>query len=728
MPNYNIEQKIALRLNILPKQAAAAIKLMDEGNTIPFIARYRKEATNELLEEQLRQIEMLLKTIRNLAKRKEEIMNNLKKANQLTPVLLEKINQAAHMQELEDIYLPYKQKRHTRAEKAKAQGLLPLGKNLLAQKRLSDSPAKLAQDFLRENKIPLSLEDALQGARDIAAEHIMEMPDIRQLIRQKIWQDGQLSTKLNEKSPLAQTFLMYQNYTEALRSLPPHRILAINRGETQKALTVSIQTDHEKNIYAICQKIIRHPSPYSTELTAAITDGYKRLLLPALSRDIRRTLTDKAAQHSIRIFSKNLQQLLLQPPIAGCTVMGLDPGYRTGCKMAIVDPTGQILAHGVFHLTSTQSAREKAKNEFLQLVKDFSVNLVSIGNGTASYETETFVAESIKEFHLPLKYIITNEAGASVYSASALAVKELPDYDVTIRGAVSIARRIQDPLAELVKIEPQAIGIGQYQHDVNAKELALSLDAVVESVVNQVGVDLNTASAALLQHIAGMTQATAHNIVNHREANGRFSNRTELLRVSRLGQVAYTQCAGFLRISDGSCALDNTSVHPESYSLAEKILCSLDLTTQDIANKKNLPILQEKLSKLSPQAIATKLQAGLPTIRDIISALMQPGRDPRATLPAPLTRKNLLHIADLHLGTILRGTIRNITDFGAFVDIGLKKTGLVHISELSHHHIKHPLDIVSIGDIINVKVISIDEERERIGLSLKQTIQEGEIA
>ena len=723
----NISAAIAAELHIKPKQSEAAIRLLDENNTVPFIARYRKEATGELDEEQLRSIEERLGYLRSLVKRQEEILGKIEEQGKLTPQLQQAIEKAGKLQELEDLYLPYKQKKRTRAQMAREKGLEPLAAALLAQAAGKETALDIAAGFINEEKGVETAEDALQGAIDIAAETIMEDAARRKAMREHLWKTAELSAELDEKAEEAQTFLMYADYHEPIRTLPSHRVLAMNRGEKKDCLKIRLVTDNEANIQHIYKGVCRQPSPFSEALQLAVEDGYKRLLLPALERELRSQLTENAEKQAIHIFGVNLRQLLLQAPLAGHTVMGLDPGYRTGCKMAIVDPTGTVLDHGVLYLTMSEDARASSAKKVLALIRKHHVDLISIGNGTASYETEEFTAQLIRDHGLDVHYIITSEAGASVYSASKLAKEELPDYDVTIRGAVSIARRVQDPLAELVKIDPQAIGVGQYQHDVNQKELTGTLDATVESAVNHVGVDLNTASIALLKHISGINASIAKNIVAYRDENGRFQNRRQLLKVPRLGNAAFTQCAGFLRISGGSAALDNTPVHPESYALAEKLLERLGFTMEDLADKESLALLAAKRQLLSLEQLAKELDAGVPTLRDILDALVKPGRDPREDLPAPLTRKAIVKLSDIQVGALMRGTVRNITDFGAFVDIGIKTAGLIHISELSKKRVKHPLDVVSVGDILTVMVISVDEKRGRIGLSLKQVPKEAAV-
>lgn len=722
MLEQNITAYLANLLKLKTSQINAAIKLIDEGNTIPFIARYRKEATGDMKDEQLRDLNDKLIYVRNLIKRQNEIKNNIEEQGKMTPELSLAIDKVEKLQELEDIYLPYKQKKRTRAMIAKEKGLEPLAQFILKQEDSSEKLEDIALKYLNDEVT--SSDEALAGASDIIAETISDSADIRAKLRQHLWQTSSLSITRDKEADSDEAFLMYEDYTEPIKHLPSHRILAINRGESKDILKVKLISDIDKDIAIITKFILKQNSPYKEFLTNAIIDAYKRLIFPALEREIRNQLTETAQTQAIHVFASNLKQLLLQAPLAGYTVMGLDPGYRTGCKMAIIDATGQVLDHGVLYITMSDDAKAKSAQKLLDYIQKYKVNLISIGNGTASYETEEFVANLINEHKLPVHYLITNEAGASVYSASKLAVEELPEYDVTIRGAISIARRIQDPLAELVKIEPKAIGVGQYQHDVNQKELANTLDAVIEAAVNHVGVELNTASAALLKHIAGINATVAKNIIKYRDEHGIFSSRKELLKVSRLGPTAYTQCAGFLRINGATCPLDNTPVHPESYPLAEQILAELGFSLEDLADKNKLDLLKAKIKLVDIDKLATKLNAGVFTVKDILDALTKPGRDPREDLPAPLTRQNIIKLEDIKVGTIMRGTVRNITDFGVFVDIGIKTAGLIHISELSNKHVKHPLDVVSVGDILNVLVISVDAKRNRIGLSLKQVTKE----
>ena len=723
----NISSSIAKELKINPHQSDAVIKLLDEGNTIPFISRYRKEATGELDEEKIRLISERLTYLRNFVKRQEEILGRIEEQGKLTDELRAAIEATAKLQELEDIYLPYKQKKRTRASIAKEKGLEPLSAAMLLQSESKGDAKEYASRFINEEKEVASADDALAGAMDIIAEAISEDAALRQQLRRFLWNNAFLITSLDsekEETELGQTYLMYKEYRELVRTLPSHRVLAINRGEKQECLKVKLEADTDSIINKIESSWLKDESIFTAYIKDAITDSWKRLIAPSLEREIRSQLTEDAEKQAIHIFGTNLKQLLLQAPLAGHTVMGLDPGYRTGCKMAIVNPTGHVIDHGVLYITHGEKGASESAKKALALIKKHNVTLISIGNGTASLETEEFAAKLIKDNSLNVHYIITNEAGASVYSASPLAKEELPDYDVTIRGAVSIARRVQDPLAELVKIEPKAIGVGQYQHDVNQKELAGSLDQTIESAVNHVGVELNTASPALLKHIAGINATIAKNIVAYRNENGAFKSRRELLKVARLGNAAFTQCAGFLRIAGGEFPLDNTPVHPESYPLAEAVLKKLNASLDMLTDKKQLELLQAKIKLADPEKLAHDLSAGVPTVKDILDALAKPGRDPREDLPAPLTRKAIVKLSDIKPGTIMKGTVRNITDFGVFVDIGIKTAGLIHISELGTRRVKHPLDVVSVGDILDVLVITVDEKRGRIGLSLKQLPKE----
>ena len=722
----NISGVIAKELKIKKSQSDAAIKLIDEGNTIPFIARYRKEVTGALEDEQLRNLNERLLYLRNFVKRQGEILNKIEEQGKLTDELKAAIEKTSTLQELEDIYLPYKQKKSTRAQKAKERGLEPLANIILLQDITTGSPEDIAKEYINPDADVPDSDTALAGAMDILAEQFSENSDLRQKLRKFLWNNGILSTSLDEekgKTEAGQIFLMYADYREPVSTLPSHRILAINRGEKLDFLKVKLNLDEDRALKYLSDVYLRKESVFTELLNSAFADSWKRLIFPSLERELRAELTATAEKQAINIFGTNLRQLLLQSPLAGYTVMGLDPGYRTGCKMAVVDATGHVLDHGVLYITHGEKGAAESAKKALALIKKYNVGLISIGNGTASFETEEFAAKLIKDNNLQVNYLITNEAGASVYSASALAKEELPEYDVTIRGAVSIARRVQDPLAELVKIDPKAIGVGQYQHDVNQKQLSETLDQTIEAVVNHVGVELNTASPALLKHIAGINATVAKNIIAYRNDNGPFKSRKELLKVARLGNAAFTQCAGFLRINGGKSPLDNTSVHPESYGLAEQILDRMGFDTSALTDKEANELLKAKLQLVDAEKLAAELKAGVPTVQDIIQALCKPGRDPREELPKPLTRKAIVKLSDIKVGTIMTGTVRNITDFGAFVDIGIKTAGLIHISELSHKHVKHPLDVVSVGDIISVMVISVDEARGRIGLSLKQAQQ-----
>ena len=721
----DIPAAIAGELSIRPQQVESVITLLDDGNTIPFIARYRKEATGSLEDEMLRQVETRLTYLRSLVKRQEEICARIEEQGKLTDELRAAIEAAEKLQTLEDLYRPYKQKKRTRASIARERGLEGLANAMLLQRETGGTPEDIAASFVDAEKDVATAADALAGARDILAETIMDEAELRRLMREKFWKSAVLETTLDADAEEAQVFQMYDGYTEPVRTLPSHRILAVNRGEKKGCLSVRIAVDHEAHVDWIYKRIYQRPSIFEDELRASIEDGYKRLLVPALERELRAQLTEAAEEKAIAVFGHNLRQLLLQPPLAGHTVLGLDPGYRTGCKVALVDATGNVLASGVIHVTRSDGERRSAAQALLKLIKTHGVTLISIGNGTASYETEQFVAALIRDNDLKdVHYLITNEAGASVYSASQLAKDELPDYDVTIRGAVSIARRVQDPLAELVKIDPQAIGVGQYQHDVSQKQLRETLDATVEDAVNHVGVDLNTASPALLNRIAGINATIAKNIVAYRNEHGRFTSRKTLRKVARLGDAAFTQCAGFLRIHEGETPLDGTAIHPESYELARSILAELGADEDDLHDRAKLPALALKTAQMSAAPLAKKLGAGVPTVTDILKAIARPGRDPREDLPAPLTRQNIVKLSDLAVGTVLKGTVRNITDFGAFIDIGLKQAGLLHISEMSHRRVRHPLDVLSVGDSLDVMIISIDEARGRIGLSLKRMEKE----
>lgn len=708
---------IAKELGVKPGQVESAVTLLDEGNTVPFIARYRKEVTGELQDEQLRTIEERIKYLRNLEARRQEIINAITEQEKMTDELMASLMKAVKLQELEDLYLPYRPKKRTRAMIARERGLEPLADMILNDTVTSGNPLDIAREYISED-VPTP-EDAIQGASDIVAEIVSDSADFRATLRKRIWKEGFIQAELVEDNEHKDQFLQYNEYAEPVRQMPSHRILAVNRGEKLGALKLALTVPDESYIQYMVRGITNNEqSIFSDVKASAVADAYKRLMFLALERDIRNELTESADEQAIKVFGVNLKNLLLQPPLAGHVIMGLDPGYRTGCKMAIIDAQGNVLDYGAYYLTNSEKLKQEAQKKLAEKIRKFNVTLLSIGNGTASYETEQFVSKMIEEEKLDCHYIITNEAGASVYSASKLAIDELPDLDVTIRGAVSIARRVQDPLAESVKIDPKSIGVGQYQHDVNQKQLTHTLDQVVESVVNHVGVELNTASPAILQHIAGISGTVAKNIVAFRQENGGFTSRKQLLKVPRLGPAAFTQCAGFLRLNGAKNPLDNTSVHPESYELAERIIGELGFTLKDLQDKSQLEALQVKLPLVDVDKMAHKLDAGIPTVRDIIAALAKPGRDPREDLPAPLTRKHVVSLEDIKVGTVVKGTVHNVVDFGAFIDFGLKTNGLLHRSELCTAK-QHPSDVLAVGDIIEAEIISVDVKRNRIGLSVK---------
>ena len=721
MRSNDIPAIIAREAGIRAEQAVSAIKLLDDGNTVPFIARYRKEATDNLDEEQIRVIEERSAYLRNVVKRQEEILASIAAQEKLTPDLAQAIEAAQKLQELEDLYLPYRPKKRTRAQIAREKGLEPLALRMLLQTDPATADRlAIAAAYVNAETGVTDPATAVAGACDIIAEQIADRADLRALLRREVWKSAFIATALAATETEAADFLTYRDYREAVNRIPSHRILAVNRGETKKLLKLEFEIPQDTLIELTSRQVIARPSLWRDDLEATVRDSCKRLIFPALEREARNQLTEMAEKQAISLFGRNLKQLLLIPPLAGHTVLGLDPGYRTGCKAAIVNPQGSVLATAVFYLTHSEAQRKQSAQTMLELIRRHGVTLAAIGNGTASYETEEFLAGLIRDHSLPLHYVIANEAGASVYSASKLAKDELPDLDVSLRGAVSIARRVQDPLAELVKIEPKAIGVGQYQHDVDQKALQQSLDGVVESAVNHVGVDLNTASVELLRHVAGIQSAVAKNIVAWRDANGRFQRRKELLKIPRLGPAAFEQCAGFLRVAAAEEPFDNTPVHPESYGLAEAILGRLGFTKADLRSRDKLEKLQSQVKNTDPALLARELAAGEPTVRDILDALAKPGRDPREDLPAPLTRKNIVKLDELLPGTVVRGTVHNVTDFGAFVDIGVKINGLLHRSELSYKPFRHPLDVVSVGDVLDVVILGVDAARNRISLSLKQ--------
>lgn len=720
-----MSQYIAAELGVNAWQVKVAVELLDEGNTVPFIARYRKEKTGELKDEQLREIEERIKYLRNLEQRREEIVRSITEQEKMTPELATAIEGAMKLQELEDLYLPYRPKKRTRASIARERGLEPLAQLMLDDKTedTASTVESLTAPFITEDVS--DAEAALQGAMDIVAEDVSDRADFRAYLRDAIWRQGKVKTVMTgdeetaETDEVRQLFLHYADYEEPIHQMPSHRILAINRGEKLGALKVSLTAPDETYIdYMVAALPETGVAALKEYKAIAVADAYKRLIFPAMEREIRKTLTENADEQAIKVFGTNLRNLLLQPPLAGHVIMGLDPGYRMGCKMAVIDVQGKVLDQGIYHLTSGERGKEAAKKDMVACIRKWKVTLLSIGNGTASYETEQFVSQLIEDEKLDCHYIITNEAGASVYSASKLAIEELPDLDVSIRGAVSIARRVQDPLAESVKIDPKSIGVGQYQHDVNQKQLSETLDQVVETVVNHVGVELNTASPAILEHVAGISAAVANNIVTYRKDNGAFNNRKELLKVKRLGPAAFTQCAGFLRIKDSQNPLDNTPVHPESYDLAETIIKNLGFTLVELNDKAKLADFHTKLALVNAEDVAKELDAGVPTVRDILEALAKPGRDPREDLPAPMTRKHIMSLEDVKVGTVVKGTVHNVVDFGAFVDFGLKVNGLLHRSEFCRRN-EHPSDVLAVGDIIEAEIISVEPKRNRIGLSMK---------
>ncbi len=719
---------IAEELNIKQSQVENTIKLIDEGNTIPFIARYRKEVTGGLSDETLRDLGERLNYLRNLEQRKEEIIKSIDEQGKLTDEILQAVAIAKTLAEVEDIYRPYKQKKKTRATVAKAKGLEPLANIIMEQKEIK--PIKeIAEQYVNINslseedkknkdKVVETSDDAIQGALDIIAEVISDDAKYRKEIKRLCYREGLVETKAakpEEKS----NYEMYYEYQEAIKYIPSHRILAINRGEKEEFLKVKLEKPEEKILAYIEKDILKGETQFTEMLKTTIEDSFKRLIEPSIEREIRSDLTEKAEEKAIKVFGQNSKQLLLGAPIKGKTVMGFDPAYRTGCKIAVIDETGKVLDYTTVYPTEPQNDVEGAKKELLKLIEKDKIDMIAIGNGTASRESEMFVADMIKDTSRPVHYVIVSEAGASVYSASKLATEEYPDINVSIRGAISIARRLQDPLAELVKIDPKAIGVGQYQHDVNQKRLAESLTGVVEDSVNKVGVDVNTATPSLLSYVSGINNTIAKNIVKYRDENGKLKNRKQLLKVPKLGKVAFEQCAGFLRILDGDNPLEITAVHPESYEVAETLLSNLGFDKKDLKEKEKLEELRNKLKSVNVENMAKELNVGEMTLTDIIEELSKPGRDPREDMPKPILRSDVLKLEDLKEGMVLTGTVRNVIDFGAFVDIGVKHDGLVHISEMSDKFIKNPSEVVSVGDVVKVKVIKIDKERQKVGLSMK---------
>ncbi len=718
---------IAEELNIKTSQVENTIKLIDEGNTIPFIARYRKEVTGGLSDEILRNLGERLGYLRNLETRKEEIVKSIDEQGKLTDEILKAIVSAKTLAEVEDVYRPYKQKKKTRATVAKAKGLEPLANVILEQKEKRDIN-EIAKEFINierlseeekknKDKVVANEEDAIQGALDIIAENISDNAKYRKEIKRICYREALVITKASKEEP--SNYEMYYDYKESLKFIPSHRILAINRGEKEEFLKVKIEKPEDKILLYMEKDIIKEETQFTQMLKDTILDAFRRLIEPSIDREIRSDLTEKAEDKAIKVFGKNAKQLLLGAPIKGKTVMGFDPAYRTGCKIAVIDETGKVLDYTTVYPTEPQNDVAGAKKELLKLIEKDKVDMIAIGNGTASRESEMFVADMIKDTDRPVHYVIVSEAGASVYSASKLATEEYPDINVSIRGAISIARRLQDPLAELVKIDPKAIGVGQYQHDVNQKNLAESLTGVVEDSVNKVGVDVNTATPSLLAYVSGINNTIAKNIVKYRDENGKLKERKELLKVPKLGKVAFEQCAGFLRIIDGKNPLEITAVHPESYEVTEKLLKNLGFEKEDLRDRIKTDELRQKLKTVDITKTAKELEIGEMTLKDIIEELSKPGRDPREDMPKPILRQDVLKLEDLQEGMILTGTVRNVIDFGAFVDIGVKYDGLVHISEMSDKFIKNPSDLVSVGDVVKVKVIKIDRERKKVGLSMK---------
>ncbi|MET3846347.1 uncharacterized protein ABIE48_000280 [Paenibacillus sp. OAE614] len=713
-----IVQQIAKELQLSLKQIRTTVGLLDEGNTIPFIARYRKEMTGELDENQLRGIEERVTYLRNLEERKREVIRIIDEQGKLTGELKTAIEKAAKLQEVEDLYRPYRQKRKTRASVAKEKGLEPLSEWIMAQPKQGDVHKEAAK-YVDAEKGVETADDAISGAMDILAENLADDATIRAWVRRYTMDHGMLTSEAKDPEQES-VYENYYNYRELAKKMPPHRILAINRGERENILKVGLDVQPESIHNFMARQVIKGSSAVQPILTAVIEDAYKRLIAPSIEREIRAELTEKGENQAISIFSGNLRSLLLQPPVKGRCVLGVDPAYRTGCKLAVVDDTGKLLEVAVTYPTPPNNKKKEAAAKFNELIKKYSIQLIVIGNGTASRETEQFVAEVISGIGVPdLAYLIVNEAGASVYSASKLAQEEFPDLDVAERSAVSIARRVQDPLAELVKIEPKAIGVGQYQHDVSQKHLDESLKTVVESAVNHVGVDVNTASPSLLSYVSGVNATTAKNIVKYRDSNGKFLSRKELQNVPRLGAKTYEQCIGFMRISEGDNPLDRTPIHPESYKVVDRLFRELGVGMEKLGT----PELSELLGRQDVEKLAEVLEVGVPTLRDILESLQRPGRDPREELPLPIFRTDVLKIEDLTPGMELQGTVRNVIDFGAFVDIGIKSDGLVHISQLSSGYVKHPMDVVSVGDNVTVWVLNVDLKKGRVGLTMRNPHQ-----
>lgn len=708
---------LAMEFGLKQDHADNIVALIDQGCTIPFIARYRKEMTGSCDDQTLRAFADRLNYLRNMDKRKEEVSKLIDDQGKLTDELKTKIANASTLTELDDIYRPYRPKRQTRATIAIAKGLEPLAKIILAQKLKEGYPLELAKEYVNEEKEVKTPQEALQGACDIVAEIISDDADIRKELREFMQKTAVIHTELKEAENF-KTYEMYDNKQEPIRTIPSHRILAINRGEDEKCLKVEIVANHDKCIEIISKKYLKDESIFTELVKTTITDSFDRLIMPSLDRELRNTLTDVANEQAIKMFKVNLKPLLMQPPLKHKVVLGFDPAYRTGCKLAVVDENGKVLDKGVIFPTPPHNKIEESEKVVLNLIDKYKIDCISIGNGTASKESEIFVANTIKKAKRPVSYMVVSEAGASVYSASKLGAEEFPEYDVTTRSAVSIARRLQDPLAELIKIDVKSIGVGQYQHDMPQKRLTEVLDTVVEDCVNSVGVDLNSASPTLLSKVSGLNSSIAKNVVKYREDNGAFTSRQQLKKVSKLGDKAFEQCAGFLRITNGDNILDNTAVHPESYDATEKLLKHFKLTDEDVKNGK-VSMLPTLVANEGEEKTAKEIGIGVPTLNDIVSEIIKPGRDIRDSLPAPMLRTDVMSINDLQPGMVLKGTVRNVIDFGAFVDIGVHQDGLVHISQICDHFIKHPSEELSVGQVVNVKVLSVDLEKNRISLTMK---------
>lgn len=713
----DIVAQLIREFDLKPYQVQNTIKLVDEGCTIPFIARYRKEQTGELNDQVLRELYDRLVYLRNLESRKEEVRRLIEEQEKLTDEISSALEACTSMQEVEDIYRPFKPKRRTRASIAREKGLEPLAEIIFGQNIFSGDIIEIAQSYIDPEKGVNSADDALAGAMDIIAEDVSDDAEIRKNVRQLFFKHGVLVSRAAKEED--SVYRMYYDFREPISRIARHRVLAVNRGEKEGFLQVKIEVPEELIIEFLMAKTVREKRSITSEFVVkAVEDSYKRLISPSVENEVRNELTELAGEQAIKVFAENLRNLLLQPPVKGRVVLGLDPAYRTGCKLAVVDDTGKVLATDVIYPTPPQNRVEDAERILLHLIEKYKVDIVSIGNGTASRESEIFTAGVLKKLDRRVYYMVVSEAGASVYSASKLGAEEFPDFDVSLRSAISIARRLQDPLAELVKIDPKAIGVGQYQHDMNQKRLSETLRGVVEDCVNSVGVDLNTASPALLSYISGINAAVAKNIVDYRENFGRFTSRQELKKVKKLGEKTFEQCAGFLRIPEGQNILDNTSVHPESYDAAAKLLKLTSYSLDDVKNGK-LDGLEKEVRKRGIESVASAIGVGVPTLRDIINELQKPGRDPRDELPKPILMTDVLSIDDLKPGMVLTGTVRNVADFGAFVDVGVHQDGLVHISELSDKYVRNPMDVVSVGDIVKVRVLAVDVERKRISLSMK---------